>query len=259
MVGVIGEDFEPSYLDLFRSRGIDLTGVESADGKTFAWTGRYHEDMNIRDTLKLELNVLKEFHPVLSPKHRGSKFVFLGNIDPEVQLEVLDQVDAPELVAGDTMNHWIQEKPQALSRVLQRLQVLMVNDEEVRMLTGERSLVQAARKILKMGPDMVLIKRGEYGVLKFTDSSTFAAPAYPLEEVFDPTGAGDVFAGGFMGYIARSKNPRQLRELRRAIVYGSVLASFAVEDFGLRRIETLSASEIEARFSEFVKLTDFHT
>jgi sugar/nucleoside kinase (ribokinase family) len=215
--------------------------------------------MNVRDTIRLELNVLDGFHPVLSPVHRAAKVVFLGNIDPEIQLQVLDQVREPELVAGDTMNHWIAEKPEALKRVLRRLTVLAVNDEEARMMTGQRNLVQAARKILEMGPAMVLIKRGEYGVLKFTRSSVFAAPAYPLEEVFDPTGAGDAFAGGFVGYLAKSNSSRQPRDFRRAIIYGSVLASFAVENFGLRRMENLSRQEIETRYSEFIRLTDFHT
>jgi sugar/nucleoside kinase (ribokinase family) len=259
MVGVIGDDFEGRDMDLFQSRGIDLTGVERCRGKTFAWSGRYHEDMNVRDTVKLELNVLEGFRPLLSAEHRDAKVVFLGNIDPGIQLAVLDQVGHPELVAGDTMNHWIAEKPGELKRVIQRLTILMVNDEEARMMTGQRNLVQAARKILDMGPEMVLIKRGEYGVLKFTRSSVFAAPAYPLEEVFDPTGAGDAFAGGFIGYLARSEGSRQPREFRRAIIYGSVLASFAVENFGLKRMETLSSREIETRFSEFIKLTDFQT
>lgn len=259
MVGVIGDDFAAHDMDLFRSRDIDLTGVDRSQGKTFAWSGRYHEDMNVRDTVNLELNVLEGFRPVLSPEHRAAKVVFLGNIDPEIQLEVLNQVHSPELVAGDTMNHWIDEKPEELKRVIRRLTVLAVNDEEARMMTGQRNLVQAARKILDMGPEMALIKRGEYGVLKFTRSSIFAAPAYPLEEVFDPTGAGDAFAGGFMGYLARSNSPRQPGEFRRAIIYGSVLASFAVEDFGLKRMENLSKQEIETRYSEFIRLTDFHT
>jgi len=258
IVGVIGKDFPDEYLDLFRSRGIDLQGLKRESGDTFHWRGRYHEDLNVRDTLELHLNVLSGFVPDLPESYRDAEYVFLGNIDPEMQLEVLRQIRCLRLVACDTMDHWINNSLESLRRVLSKIEMLVVNDSEARLLSGESNIVRAARAILRMGPKTVLIKRGEYGVLQFSDSSIFAVPAYPLEEVFDPTGAGDSFAGGLFGQLARSGDPAE-RGLRRAIVYGSVVASFTVEDFGVERLKALSLEEIEERYRRFVALTDFHT
>jgi sugar/nucleoside kinase (ribokinase family) len=258
VVGVIGQDFPQEYLDLFAEKKIDLEGLKRANGETFHWRGRYHEDINVRDTLELHLNVLAGFVPDLPERYRDAEYVFLGNIDPAMQMEVLNQIRRLKLVACDTMDHWIRESGQELQKVLKRIEMLVINDSEARLLSGESNIVRAARAILKMGPKAVLIKRGEYGVLQFSDSSVFATPAYPLEEVFDPTGAGDSFAGGFLGQLARSGDASQ-RGIRRAIVYGSVVASFTVEDFGVKRLTTVSLSEIEERYQRFIELTDFHT
>jgi sugar/nucleoside kinase (ribokinase family) len=258
VVGVIGEDFPQDYIDVFTQRKIDLEGLERAQGDTFHWRGRYHEDINLRDTVELHLNVLAGFQPKLPESYRDAEYVFLGNIDPAMQMEVLNQLRRLKLVACDTMDHWIRESPQELRKVLERIEILVVNDSEARLLSGNENIVKAARAILKMGPKMVLIKRGEYGVLQFSDSSMFATPAYPLEEVFDPTGAGDSFAGGFMGQLARSGDQSQ-GGLRRAIVYGTVVASFTVEDFGVKRLTELSMAEVEERYRRFVELTDFRS
>jgi sugar/nucleoside kinase (ribokinase family) len=258
IVGVIGQDFPQDYLDIFTQRNIDIGGIQRADGDTFHWRGRYHEDINLRDTIELHLNVLGGFEPKLPEPYRDAEYVFLGNIDPGMQMEVLRQLRRLKLVALDTMDHWIRESQQELRRVLERIEILVVNDSEARLLSGYDNIVKAARAILKMGPQMVLIKRGEYGVLQFSDSSMFATPAYPLEEVFDPTGAGDSFAGGFLGQLARSGDQSQ-GGLRRAIVYGSVVASFTVEDFGVKRLTDVSLAEIEERYQRFVQLTDFHS
>lgn len=258
LVGVIGEDFPQEYLDLLSGRGVDLEGLKREKGDTFHWRGRYHEDLNVRDTLELHLNVLSGYVPHLPESYRDSQYVFLGNIDPTIQLKVLEQLTNSRLVACDTMDHWIQGSNVELQKVLRRVEILVINDSEARMLSGLHNIVKAARSILKMGPRVLLIKRGEYGVLQFTDSSVFATPAYPLEEVFDPTGAGDSFAGGFVGYLAHTGDHSE-RGLRRAIAYGSVAASFAVEDFGLRRMIPLTLQEIEDRYRRFLALTDFHT
>jgi sugar/nucleoside kinase (ribokinase family) len=258
VVGVIGKDFPQDFLDVFTQRNIDLEGLERAQGDTFHWRGRYHEDINLRDTIELHLNVLAGFEPKLPESYRDAEHVFLGNIDPAMQMEVLNQIRRLKLVACDTMDHWIRESPQELRKVLQRIEILVVNDSEARLLSGYENIVKAARAILKMGPKMVLIKRGEYGVLQFSDSSMFATPAYPLEEVFDPTGAGDSFAGGFLGQLARSGDQSQ-GGLRRAIVYGSVVASFTVEDFGVKRLTDLSLAEVEERYRRFIELTDFRS
>ncbi len=258
LVGVIGEDFPQEYLDLLSGRGVDLEGLKKEMGDTFHWRGRYHEDLNVRDTLELHLNVLSGYVPHLPESYRDSQYVFLGNIDPTMQLKVLEQLTNSRLVACDTMDHWIQGSNAELQKVLRRVEILVINDSEARLLSGQHNIVKAARSILKMGPRVLLIKRGEYGVLQFTDSSVFATPAFPLEEVFDPTGAGDSFAGGFVGYLARTGDHSE-RGLRRAIAYGSVVASFAVEDFGLRRMIPLTLQEIEDRYRRFLALTDFHT
>ena len=258
LVGVIGQDFPEEHLELFLQRGIDLEGLQREKGDTFHWRGRYHEDVNVRDTLELHLNVLSSFVPQLPDRYRDAEYVFLGNIDPAMQLEVLNQIRQMKLVVCDTMDHWIRESVADLKNVLKRIEMLVINDSEARLLSGYNNIVRAARAILKMGPKIVLIKRGEYGVLQFSDSSIFATPAYPLEEVFDPTGAGDSFAGGFLGHMARSGDASQ-QGLRRAIVYGSVVASFTVEDFGVKRLTAASLDDIEERYQRFVQLTDFHT
>ena len=258
IVGVIGEDFPQDYLDLFTQRGVDIEGIKRERGETFHWRGRYHEDINVRDTIELHLNVLAGFEPQLPDNYRDAEYVFLGNIDPVMQLEVLNQIRHMKLVICDTMDYWIRESPEELKKVLQRIEMLVINDSEARLLSGYSNIVQAARAILRMGPKMILIKRGEYGVLQFSDSSIFATPAYPLEEVFDPTGAGDSFAGGLIGQLARSGDLSQ-GSLRRAIVYGSVVASFTVEDFGVKRLTDTSLPEIEDRYQKFVRLTDFHS
>ena len=258
LVGVIGQDFPQEYLELFKQRSVDLEGLRKEIGETFHWRGRYHEDINIRDTLELHLNVLSGFVPRLPESYRDAEYVFLGNIDPAMQIEVLNQLRRMRLVVCDTMDHWIQESGKELRAVLKRIEMLVLNDSEARLLSGCNNIVRAARTILKMGPKVVLIKRGEYGVLQFSDSSIFATPAYPLEEVFDPTGAGDSFAGGFLGQLARSGDHSQ-RGVRRAIVYGSVVASFTVEDFGVKRLTNVSVDDIEERYKGFAQLTDFHT
>ncbi len=255
MVAAVGEDFPAEERAFLARRGIDLAGLETRQGKTGFWRGRYHEDMNKRDTLELELGVFGDFRPRLPAAYRDAQYVFLANIDPELQSDVLDQLSAPGFVGCDTMNHWIASSRPALERLLSRVHVLIINDEEARLLSGETNVVKAARRLLQMGPERVLIKRGEYGVIQFSPDSVFAVPAFPLEEVFDPTGAGDTFAGAFMGALARSKE-RSERALREAIVFGSVVASFVVEDFGLRRLKTLTWEQIERRYRQFVSLTD---
>jgi sugar/nucleoside kinase (ribokinase family) len=255
MVAAVGEDFPRAEIDFLERRGVDLSGLQVRPGRTGFWAGRYHEDMNQRDTLDLQLNVFADFHPQLPASHRSAQYVFLANIDPKLQALVLDQLAAPGVVGCDTMNHWISGSRGDLEQLLTRVGILVINDEEARLLSGERNVVRAARHLLAMGPKRVLIKRGEYGVIQFSADSVFAVPAFPLEEVFDPTGAGDTFAGGFMGELARCGSGSEAA-LRRAIVYGSVMASFVVEDFGMNRLRTLTPEAIEHRYRQFVSLTD---
>ncbi len=256
LVAVVGEDFPKHEIEWLRSRKIDLAGLEIQKGKSLRWTGRYHEDMNVRDTLSFEANVFESFSPDLPAAYRDTPFVFLANIAPKLQARVLDQVKSPKLVAADTMNFYIEGARADLDALLRRVPLLMINDEEARMISGERNMVLAARKILGMGPKSVMIKRGEYGVIYFSGDTIFSVPAYPLEQVFDPTGAGDTFAGGVMGYLA-SCGAVTPANLRKAIVYGSVVASFTVEQFSLERLRTLTREEIEARYRQFVSLTSF--
>ncbi|HEY8517907.1 MAG TPA: PfkB family carbohydrate kinase [Candidatus Binatia bacterium] len=252
---IIGNDFPKETLDRLASRGVDLTGVTVGDGPSFRWSGRYHENLNNRDTLDTQLNVLTQFRAELPESYRDFEYVFLGNIDPELQLSVLRQLRRRKLVACDTMNFWLDNARPAVERVLSQIDMLIINDEEARQLSGEHNLVRAAHKIRKMGPQRLLIKRGEYGVLAFEEGSIFAMPAYPLEEVFDPTGAGDTFAGGLLGYLAR--HGATSSGLRRAIAQGSVMASLVVERFGMQRLWEVSPADIEARYQAFVRLTDF--
>jgi sugar/nucleoside kinase (ribokinase family) len=255
IVGAVGADFRDEDMRLFTDRNVDVRGLERREGLTMRWHGRYHEDMNKRDTLGLELNVFSDFAPELLPDQCRADYVFLGNIAPELQSRVLAQVQSPKVVAADTMNHWIENERPALMRLLAGVNILTLNDEEARMLSGEHNLVRAGRAILKMGPGTVLVKRGEYGVLQFSSGAMFAVPAYPLEEVIDPSGAGDTFAGGFMGFLARHGRVDE-PILRTAVVYGSVLASFVVERFSLERLVTLTWEEIDQRYRAFIELTD---
>lgn len=256
LVAVVGEDFPDEHVSFLQSREIDLQGLQRIPGKTFHWTGKYGYDLNEAQTLDTQLNVLLDFKPDLPATYRNTDVLFLANIDPELQLQVLDQVDKPRLTACDSMNFWISSKPDALKAVMQRVDIVVINEGEARMLTGEANLVKAARQIIALGCKRLVVKRGEYGVLMFTADTVFAAPAWPLEEVFDPTGAGDTFAGGFMGYLA---NTGDLSEdgIRQALVFGSVMASFNVEDFSLNRMKRLTYPEIEARYRSFKGLTSF--
>lgn len=256
LVAVVGEDFPAEHVQFLQSRNIDTAGLQRIPGRTFHWTGRYGYDLNEAQTLDTQLNVLTEFKPDLPAPYRAAEYLFLANIDPDLQLEVMAQVQRPKLVACDTMNFWISSKPEALREVLRKVDIVVINEGEARQFTGESNLIKAARAIIALGCKRLVVKRGEYGVLMFTADSVFAAPAYPLEEVFDPTGAGDTFAGGFMGYLA---NTGDLSEdgIRQAIVFGSVMASFNVEDFSLERMKRLDYREIEARYKSFKSLTTF--
>lgn len=256
LVAPVGDDFPASARAYLAGRGIDLGGLEHRPGRTFRWHGRYHEDVNRRDTLHLDLGVFADFRPAVSAAVRRAPIVFLGNIDPRLQEAVLAQFTGPTLVGLDTMNHWIESARDALEALLPRVDLLVLNDEEARLLARENHVPRAARRILAMGCRSVLVKRGEYGAILFSPASVFAVPAYPLEEVFDPTGAGDTFAGGLFGWLAATGD-RSEANLRRGIVYGSVLASFVVEDFGGRRLERLQRDDIERRYRQFVALTEF--
>ncbi|MGK2906036.1 MAG: PfkB family carbohydrate kinase [Desulfuromonadales bacterium] len=256
LVAVVGEDFPEEPRQFLRSRGVDLAGLQTCPGRTFRWKGRYGYDLNEAQTLETHLNVFETFHPELPESFRKAQYVFLANIDPELQLEVLRQVERPKLIACDTMNFWIDSKRDALIRTLGHVHMLLINEAEVRQLANEANLVKASRAVLAMGPKTLVVKRGEYGVLVFTEHSIFSAPAYPLEEVFDPTGAGDTFAGGFMGYLAATNNLTD-EAIRKATVFGSVMASFTVEDFSLNRLRELDWAEVENRFRHFQALTAF--
>jgi sugar/nucleoside kinase (ribokinase family) len=258
LVGVVGRDFGEAQLEAFKGRKIDLAGLETTDGKTFFWEGKYAYDLNSRETIRTDLNVFEFFKPKIPAAYRGSEHVFLGNIDPVLQRDVLDQVDKPRLVAIDTMNFWINGKPDELRKTLRRADVLLINDAEARELSGEWNVVKAARAIRGMGPRTLVIKKGEHGVLMFSDEGSFATPAYPLEDVFDPTGAGDTFAGGFLGYLAGSPTLDE-DALRRGVVMGSTLASFCVEAFSLDRLLALTRAEIDERFRLFKRLTHFES
>ena len=258
IVSVVGEDFPQEHLDLLSERNINIEGVEIVKGgKTFFWSGKYHNDMNSRDTLATELNVLADFNPVVPQAYKDAAVVMLGNLHPIVQSSVLNQMTTqPKLVVLDTMNFWMDCALPELLDVIKRVDVITINDEEARQLSGEYSLVKAAAKIHTMGPKYVVIKKGEHGALLFHNKDVFFAPALPLEEVFDPTGAGDTFAGGFAGYIAQSENI-SFSNLKNAIIYGSNLASFCVEKFGTERMETLDKKEVNARLKQFKALTQF--
>lgn len=258
IVSVVGEDFPSSMLETIKSHGVNLDGLQIKQGeKTFFWSGRYHNDMNSRDTLITELNVLEHFDPIIPETYQEAEYLMLGNLSPQVQRQVVERLaKRPKLIAMDTMNFWMEIALDELKKTISMVDVLFVNDEEARQLSGEYSLVKAARVIRAMGPRTLIIKKGEHGALLFQDEKVFFAPALPLEEVFDPTGAGDTFAGGFMGYIAASGDT-SFDNMKRAIIAGSALASFCVEKFGTERLLTISKQDIENRIAEFVSLTDF--
>jgi sugar/nucleoside kinase (ribokinase family) len=258
VVSVVGGDFPKSYLDMMNSKGIDTSGVEIIkEGKTFFWSGKYHNDMNSRDTLVTELNVLENFTPVVPDSFKDAGIVMLGNLHPLTQASVLDQMtEQPKLVVLDTMNFWMDIALEDLHAVLKRVDVITINDEEARQLSGEYSLVNAAKKIHSMGPKYVVIKKGEHGAILFNDGKMFYAPALPLAEVFDPTGAGDTFAGGFCGYLAKTENI-SFENMKNAIIYGSNLASFCVEKFGTERMQNLKKDEVNKRLEAFKELTQF--
>jgi len=257
LVGVVGSDYPLETLNkAFGSRPIDIAGLERAEGTSFRWRGRYRHDLNLAETLETHLGVFSNFSPKIPEQFRSAPFVFLGNIDPRLQLDVLTQVAKPKLVACDTMNFWIESRRPDLLKLLERVDLITLNDAEARQLTEEFNLVKAARWIMARGPQLVLIKKGEHGAFMFTPSSIFFAPAYPLESIFDPTGAGDSFAGGFMGYLARSGDLSDA-SLRRAVVHGSAMGSFAVEKFSIDRLMEITATDIRRRVSEFYSLTSF--
>lgn len=258
IVSVVGDDFPQEHIDLLKNKNIDLSGLEVVQGgKTFFWSGRYHNDLNSRDTLDTQLNVLADFQPKVPADFKNADVVMLGNLHPLVQSSVLDQMEVkPKLVVLDTMNFWMDCALPELMDVIKRVDVITINDEEARQLSGEYSLVKAAAKIHTMGPKYVVIKKGEHGALLFNEKNVFFAPALPLEEVFDPTGAGDTFAGGFAGFITQSENI-SFDNMKNAIIYGSNLASFCVEKFGTERMENLSKEEVDARLKQFKSLTQF--
>ena len=257
-VSVVGGDFPQEYLDLLKNRQVNIEGIEIVkDGKTFFWSGKYHNDMNSRDTLATELNVLEHFNPIVPENYKDAEIVMLGNLHPAVQQSVLNQMTKkPKLAILDTMNFWMDIALDDLLSVIKNVDVITINDEEARQLTGEYSLVVAARKIHEMGPKYVVIKKGEHGALLFNDDNVFYAPALPLEEVFDPTGAGDTFAGGFAGYLAKTGDI-SFENMKTAVIYGSTLASFCVEKFGTERMQHLTDKEIYKRLDQFKSLTQF--
>lgn len=258
IVSVVGGDFPQDYLDLLSQKKIDISGIEIAkEGKTFFWSGKYHNDMNTRDTLATELNVLADFNPVVPEAYKESEVVMLGNLHPLVQMGVLEQMDKkPKMVILDTMNFWMDCALEDLKAIIKKIDVITINDEEARQLTGEYSLVMAAKRIHQMGPKYVVIKKGEHGALLFQGENVFFAPALPLKEVFDPTGAGDTFAGGFAGYLAKTED-YSFENMKNAVIYGSTLASLCVEKFGTERMEQLKDKEVYQRLEQFKQLTQF--
>ncbi|NLR79158.1 PfkB family carbohydrate kinase [Chitinophaga eiseniae] len=257
-VSVVGEDFPKSELDALKNKGVALDGVQVKQGeKSFYWSGKYHMDMNTRDSLATELNVLADFKPVIPESYQGSEFLILGNLTPQVQMSVLDQLKVrPKLIVMDTMNFWMEVALDDLLKVLKKVDVLMVNDGEARQLSGEYSLVKAARKIMAMGPRYLIIKKGEHGALLFYENHVFFAPAMPLDDVYDPTGAGDTFAGGFIGHLAKTKDI-SFENMKTAIIVGSAMASFCVEKFGTERLREITQEDISARLEQFVQLVNF--
>lgn len=256
VVGVVGTDYPMDELSFLKERGVDLSGIEQVEGRSFRWGGEYSFDLSTRKTLFTDLGVFADFRPRIPEAFRSAKLVFLGNIHPDLQADVLDQVDAPELVACDTMNYWIEGEPEALARLMPRVDVLMLNDEEARQFAGVSNLVTAARLIRALGPEWVIVKKGENGAILFGPDEIFFMPAYPLEDVHDPTGAGDAFAGGFMGYLA-ARDGAGRAAFRRAVVHGCAMGSFAVESFAVDRFKTLTRDEVAGRLKAFKRMTSF--
>ena len=256
LVGVVGQDFPQEHVQFLQERGVDIQGLQREEGNTFRWKGNYSYDLNEARTVGTDLNVFEMFNPTIPDPYCRSEYVFLANIDPELQLRVLNQVHRPKIIACDTMNFWIENKREALKETIRWVDIFIINEAEVREFAQEANLVKAARSILSLGPKTLIVKQGNYGALMFTENSIFSAPAYPLEETMDPTGAGDTFAGGFMGHLANSHNLEDAG-LRRAIIFGSVMASFVVEQFSVNRLRSLSFSEIANRYGEFKQLTLF--
>jgi sugar/nucleoside kinase (ribokinase family) len=256
MVGIVGTDFPEKYLALYRKHGIDLDGLQIVDGKTFRWSGEYEWDLNKRRTLSVELNVFETFQPQLPDSYKRTPYVFLANISPQLQMHVLAQVTAPKFVVADTMDLWIATQRDALTDLLRKIDCLVLNESEAREFMKETSLIKAGRLLLAMGPKYVVIKKGEHGCLLFGKNFFFSAPAYPLEDIHDPTGAGDCFAGAFTGYLARA-NRVDHESLRKAVIYGSVIASYCVEDFSLTRLQSLTESEINERYGLFKSMSHF--
>lgn len=256
LVGVVGEDFGQNHIDTLSRPGIDLTGLQRKKGKTFFWWGRYSDDMNDRETMEVDLNVFGEFEPVIPESYRNSRYVFLANGSPATQATVLDQIPEPKLTMVDTMDLWIETTRPELEALLRRVDALIINDSEARLLSGETNLIKAARSVLEMGPDILIVKKGEHGVMMLTEDDFFAIPAYPCERVMDPTGAGDTFAGGLMGYLA-SVDRVDAAAIKTALAYGTVLASFSVEDFSLRRLLSISLEDVEARLSDLRGMLKF--
>ncbi len=257
LVGVVGGDFPQEGIDFLERRNVDLEGLQVIrEGKTFRWAGRYHYDLNERDTLSTDLNVFEKFDPVIPEKYRKNNIICLGNIDPVLQRRVLDQVEKPRFVVCDTMNYWIERKNEELRETLKQINVLILNDSEARLLSHEPNLFKAGRAIRQMGPSVVIVKKGEHGALLLTDQLVFSAPAYPMENIFDPTGAGDAFAGGFVGWLARTDDMSE-ENLKRAVIYGSTLASFCVEKFGVDGLADLTYLSIQDRFRQFRELSRF--
>lgn len=257
LVGVIGDDFPKEYIEMLNNHNIDLEGLQIVEGgKTFRWSGKYHYDLNVRDTLFTELNVFEKFDPIIPENARKSKFICLGNIDPVLQSKVLDQMENPQFVVCDTMNYWIEGKKKELLELLPRVNVLIINDSEARLLAHEPNLIRAAKVIRAMGPQILIIKKGEHGALLFSEETIFSAPAYPMESIYDPTGAGDSFAGGFIGYLFKTRDLSS-ESLKRAVIYGSTMASFCVEKFSTKGLEELSYLQIQDRFRQFMNLSRF--
>ena len=256
LVGIVGTDFDEAHLEMLRKRGVDTEGVERVEGKTFRWHGRYADDLMSRTSLDTQLNVFADFRPKIPVSYKATPYVLLGNIHPSLQVEVLNQVERPKLVAADTMNFWISGEPKALSEMLKRIDLLVINDEEARELSGIQNITKAAADIRKRGPKELIIKRGEFGAMLFDSAGSFFVPGYPLEEVLDPTGAGDTFAGGLMGYIARHDDT-STHGVRRAMFFASSLASFCVEDIGARRLQAIHAKDLSKRIEQFRSLVDY--
>jgi sugar/nucleoside kinase (ribokinase family) len=257
LVAIVGGDFPQNYMDFLEERGIDLDGLQVVrEGKTFRWGGRYHYDLNMRDSMYTDLNVFEKFNPVIPNGFKRSAYVCLGNIDPVLQRQVLDRVNKPRLVVGDTMNYWIENKPRELAETMKVMDVIVVNESEARLLTHEPNLIKAAKRIIEMGPKIIIIKKGEHGALLVTEETIFSAPAYPLENIYDPTGAGDAFAGGFVGWLARTDD-HSPDNLKRAVVYGSTLASFCVEKFSIDGLKDLTYLQIQDRYRSFMRLSSF--